>query len=401
MNMEFLDMDNFILSVIVPTKNRAKYANKTVRQILQVCGKDVEIVVQDNSTDDILEKMLADIKRLENLKYNHIYELLSFVDNFDQALQLATGEYVIMVGDDDGVTTGLLKTVIWAKEREIDVIRPNLNIVYFWPGSRVFPKEIDNGRLKIVSSSKRIHWEQAANGVCELLKNGCQDYLECELVKIYHGIVKRKLLDKIKESTGRYVGGLSPDIYLSVALSLVFEKSMVCVDIPLTISGICGGSGSSQSSTGEHTGKLKDAPHFKGHISYKWSKQVPAFYSVETIWADSALAAIRDIAPRKAGNFRYEKLLDVCLRKYPVYREVAIAGYRENKGNKIKYYLWKIGELARRSKKSICYRLRKHHIEEWEEVEDILQASNICEEHLGKAYNEFEEICNAAKIPGL
>ena len=114
MNMEFLDMDNFILSVIVPTKNRAKYANKTVRQILQVCGKDVEIVVQDNSTDDILEKMLADIKRLENLKYNHIYELLSFVDNFDQALQLATGEYVIMVGDDDGVTTGLLKTVILA-----------------------------------------------------------------------------------------------------------------------------------------------------------------------------------------------------------------------------------------------------------------------------------------------
>lgn len=394
-------MNSYILSVIVPTKNREIYANKTIRQIMQTCGNAVEVVVQDNGTSDTLEKLLEDIKDRRNLIYHHTYEVLSFVDNFNQALQLATGEYVIIIGDDDGVTSELLKIAMWAKKNNIDIIKPNLNIIYFWPGSKVFPEEKDMGTLKISSSTQKISYSSASLEVNKLLKNSCQDYLKYDLVKIYHGLVKRDLVGRIKEKTGRYIGGLSPDIYLSVSLSLVADKPVVSVDVPLTISGICGGSGSSQSSTGEHTGKLQDAPHFRGHKSYEWSKNVPAFYSVETIWADSALAAIKDIAPERMNGFRMEKLLHSCIKKYPEYKDIALKNYKSSGGNRMLYNLWKGREIIRRVKNSVRYRMQKHVVKEWEHIEDIFQASDVCEKYLSSLYSSFEEICDAAKITKL
>lgn len=36
-------------------------------------------------------------------------------------------------------------------------------------------------------------------------------------------------------------------------------------------------------------------PHLNGHIDYVWSDLVPKFYSVESVWADSAIKAIEDM----------------------------------------------------------------------------------------------------------
>ena len=209
-------MHEYLLSIIIPTKNRQYYCLNSVNQILDCYGDEVEIVVQDNSDDPSLESQIKKLKR-DNVIYHYQGGVLSFVDNFDMAIQLASGRYLMLIGDDDGITSLALRVTKWAEQNGISSIKPSLSFVYFWPVSQVF-KEDDNGVLNIYTYDGEVHECNPKKGVTDLLKKSCQNYLDSDLIKLYHGIVRRDLLDAIKEKMGRYVGGLSPDIYLSVAL---------------------------------------------------------------------------------------------------------------------------------------------------------------------------------------
>lgn len=386
--------EEYLLSIVIPTRNREYYANAAIRQVLSVSSDDVQVVVQDNSDNDQLEKLLVDILDKENVVYNHTRTVLSFVDNFDQALQLASGKYITMIGDDDGITKGLYEATKWADKNGYKAIKPNLNIVYFWPGSKVFDTE-DNGVLKIVSSFGKAKMSSSLFELKKLLNNSCQDYLDMDLVKIYHGIVQRDVLDAIKEKTGRYVGGLSPDIYLSTALSAILNDNIVVLDMPLTISGICNASGSSASATGAHTGKIEDAPHFIGHDTYEWSKKVPKFYSVETIWADSALAAVQDICPELEKDFRPDRMVEICLSKYPQYKYIVANTYSGIERINIGHVANQFARNCSRIKRGIWNRLHKRSRREWKAVDDIIKASEIIEQELQSQYSSIFQSTNA------
>ena len=310
----------YLLSVIIPTKDREQFAIKSIAQVLEIDSEELQVVVQDNGASDrlydLLKPMLADAR----LKYNRTESPLSFVDNFSEAVSQADGEYLCLIGDDDGVLPLVMGMVRWAKANNIDAITPKLNAVYFWPNSSALKSVVDDGCLRIEGMSPRARLRKAMPEVEKLLKRGATGYLSLNMVKLYHGVVRAACLEVVKEKTGRFFGGLSPDIYSSVALSLTVRQ-VATLDFPLTISGICSKSGSADSATGRHTGKLRDAPHFRGHGEYSWSRLVPPIYSVETIWADSALAAVREVGnPHLEKKFNSLALLVECLSKYPEMR---------------------------------------------------------------------------------
>ena len=309
----------FIVSVVIPTRNRAEYAFGAVKQVLSSGDADLQLVVQDNSDDDSLSRMCAPYLADPRLTYNHCPEKLSFVDNFSEGVALAEGEYVCLLGDDDGINPELLEVARWASRSDVRAVKPGLQVLYLWPGASL-PGEADDGQLIVHTISQDVHQQNTDAELVKLVRRGGQDYLDLDLAKLYHGLVRRDALEQVKSVTGRYFGGLSPDIYAAVALSTVIDK-VVCLDYPLTISGICRKSGSADSATGRHTGKLSDAPHFVGHESYEWSSDVPQFYSVETIWADSSLAAIREMnRPELLAAFKPEALAAYCLHRHPEFR---------------------------------------------------------------------------------
>lgn len=310
---------DFVLSVVIPTRNRAEYAFGAVKQVLSADDHDLQLVVQDNSDDDSLFRMCAPYLEDPRLTYNHCPETLSFVDNFSAGVALAKGEYICLIGDDDGINPELLKVARWAARSGVRAVKPGLQAVYLWPGAGL-PGEADDGQLIVTTISQDVRRRNAIAELIRLLRRGGQDYLELDLAKLYHGLVRRDALDQVKAVTGQYFGGLSPDIYAAVALSTVIDR-VVCLEYPLTVSGICRKSGSADSATGRHTGKLSDAPHFVGHESYEWSSEVPQFYSVETIWADSSLAAIREMnRPDLLAEFKPEALAAYCLYRHQGYR---------------------------------------------------------------------------------
>ena len=83
------------------------------------------------------------------------------------------------------------------------------------------------------------------------------------------------------------------------------------MNYPITVSGICPTSGSADSATGRHTGKLEDAPHFRGHASYEWDNKAPAIYSVESIWGETVLKALKDFNDIK--SYEWKKIQSVIV----------------------------------------------------------------------------------------
>lgn len=383
-------LSGYLLSVVIPTRNRVKYAAQCVRQVLRCGGGKIQVVVQDNSSVPSLREEISDLLSDSCLVYHYTETPLSFVDNFDQGLRLADGEYVTIIGDDDGITSELYRAAEWAKRRQLEAVKPNANLVYFWPDSKALDASQDKGRLIVNSSSAGLRWADTREGVRQLLKNACQGYLDCDLVKIYHGLVSKETLERVRKATGRYVGGLSPDIYLSVALSLVTTRKIAVLDIPLTISGICVGSGSSQSATGEHTGTLESAPHFQGHDSYAWKEEVPRFYSVETIWADSALAAVADFAPELRTVFSIGTFTYKTFWKYKNFQDIIWSCYTRRGGSRFRYAGVCVAETAKRIEKSLRYRLGTHKRDVLE-CPDIAAASALCEQMLSRDYARMRE----------
>lgn len=311
-----------LLSIIIPTRNRQYYCFEVVKHILSLELPSLEVIIQDNSDDYILHNLLKPLlEDNDNITYNYISHQLSFVDNFSRAIELSKGEYVCMIGDDDTILPNIIDVVQEAKINDYDVITPSL-ITYFWPTGNPIKEEYRRGLLKIRHFNKpRFKKINRFERIKALVDNSFQNYQSLNIPRIYHGLVKRELLEAIKSQTGQYFGGLTPDMYMSVCLCCKANNA-VSFNLPISISGICPKSGSSDSATGKHTGELKDAPHFKGHTSYNWNSLIPYIYTVETIWAETGLHALEDMKQKEEyirfdpGRFAVELSLS-----YPQFHE--------------------------------------------------------------------------------
>lgn len=396
----------YLVSIIVPTKNRAEYALKTAEQILSIKDDNLQLVIQDNSDDKKLENMMSHLIEDKRLKYNYTDETLSFVDNFGLAVSHADGEYICIIGDDDGVSPEIMELSRWASNNQIKAIKPEVQAVYFWPDAirKSEIEDVNNGYMTISKITEEVTIVDTSLEINKLLNNGCQRYLTLNLVKLYHGLVKKDCLDEIFNITGKFFGGLSPDIYSAVALSIIIPE-VVCIDYPVTISGICKKSGSADSATGRHTGDLKDAPHFVGQSDYKWSHMVPPFYSVETIWADSALAAINDLGKSSLlEEFSLKALTVHCLNKYKNYSDLIIEHFigKHSVGN-IREWI-KVSELrlARVYVPILDFvsrglrRLRKgkREIVKYKDINNIIEAQKVLENHLDAKKISIKTVIN-------
>ncbi|PKW20293.1 glycosyltransferase family A protein [Flavobacterium lindanitolerans] len=382
----------YILSVIIPTRNRETYAYMSVMHILQTTDDDVQVVIQDNSDTNSLINKFENNEFRNRIKYNYSEGVLSFVDNFSKGVEGADGEYICMIGDDDGINPEIVEVVRWAKENGIEAITPEIRLNYIWPNTGISYYKNDNGNLMIVNFNLEARFYDTKKELQKLLDSGGQNYLKYNLVKIYHGIVRKSAMDKVKQVTGRYFGGLSPDIYSSVALSLVIDK-VLKIDYPLTIPGVCRKSGAGHSSTGRHHGKLEDAPQLVGHTNYQWSSLVPRFYSVETLWADSALAGFVEMQKDDfVKKFNVSTLSAYCFYNYKEFDEFTEINYNQycaarkinligKKSKLLKGYLvGPLKDLFNRGYNKLTR--KKDAVEKFEGIETIDGAEKILSQYL-------------------
>jgi glycosyltransferase involved in cell wall biosynthesis len=322
--MEIVMADRKLLSIIIPTHNRQKYCRSAIDSILSFTETNFELVVHDTSDDDVLEKYVGEIDD-SRLVYRKCADTLSMTENHNAAIRLSNGQYVCLIGDDDTVLHDLFHAAKWAHENNIEVISPEVVANYAWPDfkSKYFG-DGHAGRLYIKKKYGEWSVRCSKKALKKLLKMGGQG--TDNMPKLYHGLVKRSLLEAIATNGGEYFYGTAPDVSGSIGLAL-FSNSFIHLNYPLTLPGASGGSNTGRSAEKKHKGELADDPHTKRFKNLIWPIIIPQFVSVENVWAQSAYETLTCLKPGALEDYNYLRVYALNLIKHPEQRKNILLAY--------------------------------------------------------------------------
>jgi hypothetical protein len=334
-----------LISIVVPSKNRHYYLKFLIKYFNSIQSDKIELIIHDNSDSDLhidFEIFLNSLKD-SRIKYFYSSEELSVIENCDCAISKARGEYISMIGDDDVFSKYIIEYAEKFKEYNLDAVLP-IKSFYTWPDvkPRLY-KEKFSGILRTSNFNFKRTKIDVKKELEKVMLTGGTEILN--LPRIYHGILKRTVLEKIFDKTNTYFPGPSPDMANAIA-ACKFINNFEIIDVPLLISGHSILSTGGQGAEGQHYGEIIKIKHLPKNTASMWSKEVPFYWSVYTIYAESVIQALKRTGMEDSfKKFNFQYLMANCLVFDTNYRDRVYQVY-QNKNIfykvKIYYYFIKI-----------------------------------------------------------
>lgn len=215
------------ITLMIPTRERANTLKFTLETALDQLTDNYEIIVSDNLSQDNTEgvvRALCDPR----IRYINTGRRLSMCDNFEFALNHARGDYVVAIGDDDGIMPGAVCKMQRCIESYPSLLYTWTCHTYVWPteGSKPYVYYFARrSRPAEITLEKLVRFSLAWGGL-----------RFARLPNVYHSLVSRKVLGEVRARTGRVFHSTQPDVFLSFALP-VFADTAVHVGEPLTVYG--------------------------------------------------------------------------------------------------------------------------------------------------------------------
>jgi hypothetical protein len=152
-------------------------------------------------------------------------------ENWERAVAAATGNYLTIIGDDDGILAGACSDAARILDRyPVDVLtwRP---AAYFWPESAVTTL---HNRLQAYLPKAGFELQDPRTLLYLAYRFRDHHYT---MPMMLHSFVGRPLVDRVVKGLGCYFSSAAPDIASAVA-DAWFGKSCILSHRPLSISGI-------------------------------------------------------------------------------------------------------------------------------------------------------------------
>ncbi len=253
-------------AIVIPTRNRQRYAVDAAQTALTAAAETefgVEIILADASddaaelADRICDTGLAD--QVSVLAPDP--SAATMQGNWERGLAATTADYVIFIGDDDGLVPDALDTIdamIEAAPAPVYAWEP---ADYRWP---CFPTE-GRGRLSTTLAAPSIAIERASDGLNRHYNWATRSKWPDIGPSIYHGAVRRDLIDCVRRRQGAYFSSFVVD-YASAISNAAHMDAYVHLSAPLTVLGACGQSNSAALTGGKVSAARRaetqsDTPH--------------------------------------------------------------------------------------------------------------------------------------------
>lgn len=310
----------YLLSIVVPTKNRYPYLFKLMEVIDSFHSNDIELVIQDNNEDNttILDYFKKNGKK-DYIVYDWHKEALPVYLNSDYAVRNSSGDYVCYIGDDDGVSKYIIDCCKWMRVNNIEAVYPR-GYYYYWPDAHISDRYKGSIKWPELKTNMIIH--DSTQELSKLLADGITT--DGTLPRLYHGIVKRSALDLVWEKCGSYFPGASPDIANGVALAFVVDK-FATIQFPICYSGASkhlGGGAVAMKHQG--TTDFKSLPFLPENIEEIWYPKVPKVWTAPTIYCESAIESMRNMGHEELiNNIDFEKLYVYFVAHFSYFKSLA------------------------------------------------------------------------------
>tara|TARA_Y100000590_G_scaffold464136_1_gene632855 strand:- start:1777 stop:2916 length:1140 start_codon:yes stop_codon:yes gene_type:complete len=122
-------------SVLLPTRNGEKYLKTCIQSILDQSYDDMELIVFDNANTDGSGLIIESFSNDKRMKHYKSQTVVSVTENWNNALKKSSGDYVLMIGDDDYLLPGFFEKMelIIERNNEPDGITYN-GYSFVYPG---------------------------------------------------------------------------------------------------------------------------------------------------------------------------------------------------------------------------------------------------------------------------
>jgi glycosyltransferase involved in cell wall biosynthesis len=311
-----------LVSVVIPTHNREQYAFDSILSLLRFNNKKIEVVVSDTSTNNILKRKINSLNLDQfatKLNYFKPDTPLDITGNHNSAVAAARGKFICVIGDDDTVTSELIDVAEWADSNNIACLAPTIKSNYAWPDFKTVAFGNSHaGRLYLPRNIEGLNKVEGFNSLLAGLSNAAQGTEG--MAKLYHGLVRRDILDDLKRISGSYFHGSSPDVSASIGISFILARRddyFYSIGYPLTIPGASGGSNTGRSAMNSHVGALGSERQTCKFAEDGWPIFLPKFFSVQTVWAHACISTLKAMgATELLEKFNYQLLFAACLNSH-------------------------------------------------------------------------------------
>jgi hypothetical protein len=220
-------------SVVIPTRERAETLQYALRTCLDQEFDNYEIIVSDNCSSPAT-KAVVDAAASPKVRYVRTAEPLAMSNNWEFGVSHAHGEYVIVIGDDDGLLPHSLRELDrLARDSGSKAIRW-IAAYYTWP-TVAMPGQGNYLRLPLSCE----FWEQDGEKLIRDVAEFRAFYTE--LPMLYNTAVHQDVLGQLRERTGRVFPHPIPDVYSGFAIAHVAGR-FLSTSVPMSISGQSGAS---------------------------------------------------------------------------------------------------------------------------------------------------------------
>lgn len=218
-------------TVIIPTRERFDTLEKCLKTVTNQDYENLEIIVSDNFSNDATEEVVRS-ESDKRIRYFNTGKRISMSENWEFALSKATGDWVTIIGDDDGLLPNCLEKVSsLVKNTEVDFIMSNY-CFFIWPSL----KGTRSGYLYVPSRSGCV-MRDGSKWLHKVMM-GYESY--STLPMLYTGgFASMSAINRWKAHNGKFYHSCTPDVYSAIVFAKTIGKYAYSYE-PFAIAGVSG-----------------------------------------------------------------------------------------------------------------------------------------------------------------
>ncbi len=227
-----------LFSVILPTYNRAARLSLAIKSVLQQTFKDFELVVCNSASPDNTREVVAEFDD-PRLRYVEPETRLSMGENYEYALNHATGQFIIFFSDDDAFIPTMLEKLEKIISEHQDAKMIIFPFAYYYQRSQDGSLDDENrnrlsispftGKLRQVDSETDIRRMFATYGLID------EKAVGSEIKPLIGNVVCHySVIEQLKTKIPELFATVPVDIYFITLVLAVIDKYYV-YDAPLLV----------------------------------------------------------------------------------------------------------------------------------------------------------------------
>ena len=291
-------MSNPRFSIVIPTRNRHNTLKFALLTCLNQNFDDYEIIVCDNCSSPETRETVMSFES-EKIKYIRSDRPLAMSHNWELAVSQAKGEFVTLIGDDDGLLLNALSKI----DQLIKILGVKALhwewVNYHWP-------DIPTGNwlnIPLVRKNRILKSSTVIPNVAN-----CRMSVFDSLPMIYNSAIHRDLINQLKERTGRVFSALAPDVYSGFAFAYL-AQSYACIGLPLGVAGKSSDSAGQATLWSKNNSNALEFSKLNAEANLGYCHHIPDIPVLPVFVADSFQRA-------KDNLFPYDKEININRKRF-------------------------------------------------------------------------------------